>query len=197
MSVRVAMSAGSSVSVRTIFPRSITLLTAETARSSPHHLKIKKILNELGLLSAESQGLKHSITTFDKLVESDHKIYLAIDPEENDDDGEVVGFLKLGEKRLFVTDGSEPAWPANIQCVLDFYICAKYQRHGWGRHLFEHAIENEDIEPWNMAYDRPSEKLINFLAKYYRLTDVVEQPNRYVMYRDYFINTSVKYVQGR
>jgi hypothetical protein len=54
-------------------------------------------------------------------------------------------------------------------------------------------IENEMVEPRSLAYDRPSAKLLNFLSKYYGLTDFTPQNNNFVVFKDYFSsNTSNK-----
>lgn len=55
-------------------------------------------------------------------------------------------------------------------CVLDFYVDSKVQRGGWGKVLFESVISHEQQQPSKMAYDRPSHKLIAFMAKHYNLT---------------------------
>ncbi len=52
--------------------------------------------------------------------------------------------------------------------------------------LFEHMLEHEKINPWNMGYDRPSSKLIGFLKKHYGLMNFVPQNNNFVVFKDYF-----------
>ncbi len=42
------------------------------------------------------------------------------------------------------------------------------------------------VEPRSLAYDRPSAKLLNFLSKYYGLTDYTPQNNNFVVFKDYF-----------
>lgn len=81
----------------------------------------------------------------------------------------------------------------NMLCVLDFYVHETYQRSGRGKILFEFMLavsifshsfcqsclcipaqtsrQAEGVTPSNLAYDRPSPKLIGFLAKHYRLVD--------------------------
>ena len=60
---------------------------------------------------------------------------------------------------------------------------AKYTAH---KVLFEHMLEHEKINPWNMGYDRPSSKLIGFLKKHYGLVNYVPQNNNFVVFKDYF-----------
>ena len=47
-------------------------------------------------------------------------------------------------------------------------------------------IKHEKIYPEKIAYDRPSEKLLNFLKKYYNLRNYLPQNNNFVIYNEYF-----------
>lgn len=44
----------------------------------------------------------------------------------------------------------------------------------------------ERIEPSQIAYDRPSPKLIGFLRKHYNLTNYVPQNNNFVIFNQFF-----------
>lgn len=54
--------------------------------------------------------------------------------------------------------------------------------------LFEKMLELENILPKKIAFDRPSDKLIKFLTKYYNLKDYIPQNNNYVIFNEYFVN---------
>ncbi|XP_049648974.1 alpha-tubulin N-acetyltransferase 1 isoform X2 [Accipiter gentilis] len=73
-------------------------------------------------------------------------------------------------------------------CVLDFYIHESLQRHGYGRELFQHMLQSERVEPWRLAVDRPSEKLLAFLRKHYGLADAIPQVNNFVIFEGFFSN---------
>ena len=47
-------------------------------------------------------------------------------------------------------------------------------------------LDEERVEPNKIAYDRPSEKLLNFLRKHYGLENYVPQSNNFVVYSNYF-----------
>jgi alpha-tubulin N-acetyltransferase 1 len=47
-------------------------------------------------------------------------------------------------------------------------------------------LEVEGVKPEKLGYDRPSEKLLGFLAKHYGLKRYVPQNNNYVVYSAYF-----------
>jgi len=45
----------------------------------------------------------------------------------------------------------------------------------------------EKILPEQIAYDRPSEKLLKFLNKYFNLKDFIPQNNNYVLFNEFFL----------
>jgi alpha-tubulin N-acetyltransferase 1 len=55
--------------------------------------------------------------------------------------------------------------------------------------LFDKMLEVEYLEAKNIAYDRPSNKLLKFLEKNFKLTEYVPQNNNFVVYDDYFENS--------
>ncbi|XP_056875953.1 alpha-tubulin N-acetyltransferase 1 isoform X2 [Takifugu flavidus] len=76
-------------------------------------------------------------------------------------------------------------------CVLDFYIVESLQRHGYGLELFDFMLQDKNLDPVLMAYDRPSPKLLSFLANHYHLTENVPQVNNFVVFKSFFLNRSV------
>jgi hypothetical protein len=47
-------------------------------------------------------------------------------------------------------------------------------------------LQAEGVRPHDIAYDRPSPKLLAFLRKHYRLSNYVKQSNNYVVFDQYF-----------
>lgn len=47
-------------------------------------------------------------------------------------------------------------------------------------------LDAEGVRPEKLAYDRPSEKLIGFLAKHYGLKKYVPQNNNFVVFDAYW-----------
>ncbi|KAH0630408.1 hypothetical protein JD844_013410 [Phrynosoma platyrhinos] len=89
--------------------------------------------------------------------------------------GAIIGFLKVGYKKLFVLDRNGAHNEVEPLCVLDFYIHESLQRHGYGKELFQYMLQRERVEPHQLAIDRPSEKLLSFLRKHYCLSDTIPQ----------------------
>lgn len=79
----------------------------------------------------------------------------------------VTGFLKIGKKSLYLFNEQGKTVYVNATCLLDFWIHESRQRQGWGFKLFQYMLEQENLLPHEVAYDRPSGKLMNFLAKHY------------------------------
>uniref|UniRef100_A0A336LVK3 CSON003499 protein n=1 Tax=Culicoides sonorensis TaxID=179676 RepID=A0A336LVK3_CULSO len=51
-------------------------------------------------------------------------------------------------------------------------------------------LEQENLLPQEVAYDRPSVKLLNFLNKYYGLYTKIQQLNNFVIFDGFFDNKS-------
>ncbi|XP_055553944.1 alpha-tubulin N-acetyltransferase 1 isoform X1 [Falco cherrug] len=118
-----------------------------------------------------------------------HVLYILRDADgRGTPKGAVVGFLKVGYKKLFLLDRHGAHNEAEPLCVLDFYIHESLQRHGYGRQLFQHMLQSERVDPWRLAVDRPSEKLLAFLRKHYGLVDAIPQVNNFVIFEGFFSN---------
>lgn len=70
-------------------------------------------------------------------------------------------------------------------CVLDFYVHESCQRSGIGRMLFEAMLRHQGVHPIELAYDRPSLKLIAFLRKHYAAAATLPQANNFVVFRGF------------
>lgn len=78
--------------------------------------------------------------------------------------------LKVGERQIYTLDWqTQKQKPHLALCVLDFYVCNEHQRKGLGLQLFEYMLSIERMHPNELAYDRPSFRLLGFLAKHYQL----------------------------
>ncbi|KAF9125704.1 Alpha-tubulin N-acetyltransferase 1 [Mortierella sp. 14UC] len=97
----------------------------------------------------------------------------------------VAGMLKMGEKKLFIVDKSGTLHEQEVCCVLDFYVDDSCQRRGFGKLLFDYMLKVEDIDPCQIAYDRPSPKLYQFLNKYFQLKRHLPQPNQFAIFEGF------------
>ena len=78
---------------------------------------IEQIVNEMGVLSAKAQGLGAVITTLNKLLVTDHRLYI------HRSDRNINGILKVGKKNLFIRDSTSGKMnEIEPLCVLDFYV---------------------------------------------------------------------------
>jgi len=108
----------------------------------------------------------------------------------------VIGFLKIGVKKLFIRNEFASIKEISPMCLLDFYVHENVQRGGHGKALFEKMLQEEGIRPEKMGYDRPSPLLLSFLAKHYGLRKYVPQNNNYVVYSAYFDSLNYKEKQS-
>uniref|UniRef100_A0A0A9WA29 Alpha-tubulin N-acetyltransferase n=2 Tax=Lygus hesperus TaxID=30085 RepID=A0A0A9WA29_LYGHE len=187
--------------LRTIFKQDITkvtntLLPEDFTTADKSTLRIASdvvinILDEMGIASAKAQDLQKPITSWEKLRNSDHMVYILVDTEgDPTGNGYVLGILKVGKKNLYVFDLDGECHERNSLCVLDFYIHESVQRTGLGKKLFEHMLEEQDISPDKLAIDRPSHKFLLFLQKHYGLSDVVSQSNNFAVFTGFFDKNS-------
>lgn len=96
----------------------------------------------------------------------------------------LLGILKTGPKNLFVRKSGGTALKElpNHPCVLDFYVHETAQRSGWGRALIDAHLQHTGLRPVQLAYDRPSPKLLAFNAKHFGLSYFTPQDNNFVLY---------------
>ena len=143
-------------------------------------LFVKEILNSMGEASSRAQKLNTIITSAHKFFISNHRIF--IKAEQN----KVLGFIKVGNKKLFLRDRNFNYHEVNTLCVLDFYVHESTQRRGIGKQLFDYMLKFEKKIPTELAYDRPSDKLLSFLNKYFGLNNYIAQNNNYVVFDEFF-----------
>lgn len=145
---------------------------------------MSEVMDKMGKASAIAQSLHQIITSSEKLANSDggQKVYFLCDFNAN----KVVGLLKVGKKKLFVYDQSGVQHELNPICILDFYIHESRQRIGCGKLLFEAFLATDQVQAQHLAIDRPSDKLLFFLRKYYNLTKMIPQVNNFVVFDSFF-----------
>ncbi|XP_053150376.1 alpha-tubulin N-acetyltransferase 1 isoform X2 [Hemicordylus capensis] len=149
--------------------------------------QLMTIIDEMGKASAKAQNLPTPITSASRMQTNRHVLYILKDSEAKmAGKGAVIGFLKVGYKKLFVLDRHGAHNEVEPLCVLDFYIHESLQRHGYGKELFHYMLQRERVQPHQLAVDRPSEKLLCFLRKHYNLIDTIPQVNNFVIFQGFF-----------
>lgn len=143
-------------------------------------LFVNEILDRMGTASSTAQGLSTTITTSQKFFSSNHRIVVKAAGDK------VFGILKVGYKKLFLRDKFFNYHEVTPLCVLDFYVHESTQRQGIGRKLFDYMLNFEKKTPQELAYDRPSPKLIGFLKKHFGLVSYVKQNNNFVVFDEFF-----------
>lgn len=134
----------------------------------------------MGAASSKAQRLPQVITSSMKLFNTDNKLYIKAEGKA------AIGILKTGKRNLFIRNDFGTIKEIKPVCVLDFYVHESMQRGGYGKALFEFMLRAEGLRPEKLAYDRPSEKLISFLAKHYGLKKYVPQNNNFVVFDAYW-----------
>ncbi|XP_067386200.1 alpha-tubulin N-acetyltransferase 1 isoform X3 [Emydura macquarii macquarii] len=151
--------------------------------------QLMTIIDEMGKASAKAQNLPAPITSASRMQTNHHVLYILKDNEvKTAGKGAIIGFLKVGYKKLFLLDRHGAHNEVEPLCVLDFYIHESLQRHGYGKELFQCMLQRERVQPHQLAVDRPSEKLLCFLRKHYNLQGTIPQVNNFVIFEGFFAN---------
>ncbi len=177
-----------SEAVRGLFRQPIIVVDGKSLNRPPWSSVARPaaaLIDRMGVRSAVAQGLRmpnghpSPVTSVSHLHGSDHRLYLVAQPDDDGRTPVLVGLLKVGTKNLFHWDVHGTMRELRSQfCVLDFYVHEEWQRRGIGKLLFESMLSTEAKAPEQIAYDRPSPKLLGFLSKHYGLTDYVPQQNK-------------------
>ncbi|KAK9830669.1 hypothetical protein WJX74_001612 [Apatococcus lobatus] len=146
---------------------------------------LKAAVDKFGACSAKAQGLRGPVTDFGRLCSSDHILYLLLDATPVR--GLVLGGIKIGRKNLFIRDHEGTYLNIKPLCVLDFYVHESFQRQGIGLRLFEEVLKYQSTTAGALAYDRPSNKLLNFLSKHYGLCSYLPQSNNFIIFQQYWL----------
>jgi alpha-tubulin N-acetyltransferase 1 len=148
--------------------------------SPPQQKEMLELIDFMGLCSAKAQGYA-VITSSGKLMKSDHRVYFFVDGSA------VVGLIKVGVVNLYVYDAQNKMHNLKPLCILDFYVDESRQRTGVGKLLFDHMCLTEKVRPYQCGYDRPSQKFLKFLDKYFALSKFTPQVNGFVVFNEHFI----------
>ncbi|XP_049884920.1 alpha-tubulin N-acetyltransferase 1-like isoform X3 [Pectinophora gossypiella] len=152
---------------------------------------LSRTIDALGEQSAQAQGLSKVITTAEKLRNAPtHTLYLLKDPKAKGGRGEAIGLLKVGRKHLFLFDERDTVREVEPLCVLDFYVRADRQRHGHGRRLFDHMLQEEGVRAEQLAVDGPSAKMEQFLRKNYGVERLLRQNNNFAVAPQFFATSN-------
>ncbi|KAG4106051.1 hypothetical protein H8356DRAFT_1630709 [Neocallimastix lanati (nom. inval.)] len=135
----------------------------------------------LGKESAKWQDLKYPITTLDILENHAEQILYIICGKDN----EIIGYLKVGRKKLYLYDKTGSCHESMPLSVLDFLITTVHQKKGIGHYLFEYVLKKENADVSNIAYDRPSKRLISFLKKFYNFSKDIPQYNNFMIFENF------------
>ena len=145
-----------------------------------YRLYVKEIIDKMGQLSSKSQNLQTTITTTSRFFPSSHRLFIKADKNR------VLGYIKVGPKKLFLRDKLFNYHERKTLSVLDFYVYDSVQRKGIGKQLFDYMLKYEKIDPGLLAYDRPTLRLLSFLKKNYGLDNYITQNNSFIIFDTFF-----------
>ena len=147
---------------------------------------IREILDKMGELSSKSQNLLVNITTTNRFFPSDQCLIIKANKNK------VLGYIKVGPKKLFLRDRVCNYHERKTLCVLDFYIYDTEQRTTLGREIFDFMLNYKNIEPGELAYDRPTLRFLSFLKRNYGLENFINQENNFTIFDEFFESDRIR-----
>ncbi|XP_022178110.1 alpha-tubulin N-acetyltransferase 1-like [Myzus persicae] len=162
-------------------------LTADGYENN-HDLRnnLRLIIDDMGKVSAMTQHLESPITSAEKLINSDHVIYMMTE-QNTPANFAVIGYLKMGWKKLFLHNNKQGTRSeTSVYCLLDFYIHASKQRQGYGKQLIGYMLQDIKLHPKHLVIDKPTTNLLQFMWKHFQLSKLVTQENNFAVYEDFF-----------
>uniref|UniRef100_A0A158PCA9 Alpha-tubulin N-acetyltransferase n=1 Tax=Angiostrongylus cantonensis TaxID=6313 RepID=A0A158PCA9_ANGCA len=147
---------------------------------------IYQAIDELAKLSAQSIQLRSPLTCCEKLILSDHTLYLSWEYDTEKNVSRLNGYAKVGRKHLFLYDSEMQTYEGEILCLLDFYVHYAEERKGHGKAIIDYMLQTEHAEPYQLALDNPSMTQLGFFSEHYGLTKPVWQNTNFVVFEELF-----------
>ncbi|CAB3399505.1 unnamed protein product [Caenorhabditis bovis] len=148
---------------------------------------VSKSIDVLGQMSAKSQGLKRIVTSYEKILDQyeDQIVYIMwenLAPSSS----RLIGLLKVGYKKLYLTDAELNQFEEKPLSILDFYVAQNEQRKGNGFKMFDFMLKHENVPADQCAYDRPSNAFQQFLTNHYGLKNPIWQTTKFLVFPEFF-----------
>uniref|UniRef100_A0A7E4ZVD9 Alpha-tubulin N-acetyltransferase n=1 Tax=Panagrellus redivivus TaxID=6233 RepID=A0A7E4ZVD9_PANRE len=155
-----------------------------------------KAIDSIGALSAKAQNLKKPLTSYDRILDNDDEqhVYIAWEQSPNGITSRILGFLKMSRRKLYLRDNAETQFIISPPCVLDFYVHESVQHQGYGTALFTAMLTSEDCEASKVAFDKPTDALMNFLATKFGLVNPVWQSTNFLVFEEFFSDLKPEHV---
>jgi alpha-tubulin N-acetyltransferase 1 len=158
----------------------IVILTGRGSKAV--HNDIRSLIDMIGRASSAAQGLAHVITTYAAFSGSDNTMYILLDESNR----QVVGFTKVGNRKLFLWDRAGKQHERTLLCLLDFFTFPECQRRGNGKKMIDRMLEHQHLQMRQVPIDRPSALCLSFMSRQFGLTDYIPQANRFVVFDEFW-----------
>ncbi|KAE9532089.1 hypothetical protein AGLY_010291 [Aphis glycines] len=151
--------------------------------------KMGWMVDEMGKVSAMAQELKSPITSAEMLINSDHVLYMMIE-HNSSPHFVIVGILKMGWKKLCLYNKAVGSCKETmVYCLMDFYIHESRQHKGYGKYLIDYMLRDMHLCAKNLAIEKPTKNLLQFMWKHFQLSKLVNQGNYFIIYEEFFDDT--------
>ena len=156
---------------------------------------IMSLIDELGQLSNKERHISYPITSFNSFINSNNvtktknKIILKCI------NNLIIGFIHFKYGPILLrNEFNLNYFYKNIITISDFYVMRNYRRMNYGKDLFDKVIYMTNTKPVLMAFEFPNKALINFLEKFYGISNPISQGNNLITFYNYYEDKFNKYL---
>jgi len=149
------------------------------------NLEIVRAIDRCGEAAAKFQKLRKPLTSYDRIMDSPDPNILYLYWQQNGNT-KILGYLKIVKRKLYLRNQEEKQFILEPFCVLDFFVFPEFQNTGVGKQIFDYMLEKEELNPSQLAYDKPNEALLSFLEKNYGLKGPIWQATSFAVFPEFF-----------
>lgn len=143
----------------------------------------RQVINTIGKAAGYHRRCKYPLTQAETFFNKDNEVIIIKTKGHY-----VYGYIRAGYRNVYIHTLQDELTQMNLLCVFDFYVHVNVQRMGIGKEIFNmflYAYNN--VKPCYIAYDCPTQAMIDFLHKHYGLTCPIYQHNNMVIYKELLI----------
>ena len=147
---------------------------------------VMSLIDELGELSNKERHISFPLTSFNSFInninntKTKNKIILKCI------NNLIIGFIFIKNGPILLrNEYNLNYFYKNLITISDFYIMRSYRRMNYGKELFDKVIYMTNTKPVLMAFEFPNKSLLNFLEKFYGISNPIYQGNNLITFYNY------------
>lgn len=154
--------------------------THKSLMSVEYDYYFRQVINAIGKAAGYHRRCKYPLTQAETFFNKDNEVLIIKTKGYY-----VYGYIRAGYRNVYVHTLQDELTQMNLLCVFDFYVHVNIQRRGIGKEIFNMLLYTyNNVKPCYIAYDCPTQAMIDFLYKHYGLICPIYQHNNMVIYKE-------------